>query len=155
MERKLTQHQIQIVETLGKQFSDATMQMHEAVAQKLGLTSTDHKYLKILLEKGAMTAGEFSKFTGLTTGAITGLVDRLEAKDLANRQFDKEDRRKVIIVPNTENAQKLLMPIFANLQERILTLITSFSDEEIRIVENYLISTIDIMKNITHDLNNF
>jgi DNA-binding MarR family transcriptional regulator len=42
-----------------------------------------------------MTAGELSKMTGLTTGAVTGLIDRLEKKKLIQRQFDKDDRRKV------------------------------------------------------------
>ncbi|WP_314509005.1 helix-turn-helix domain-containing protein [Xanthocytophaga agilis] len=56
--------------------------MHEAVARKAGLSGTDHKYLGFLIEKEQITAGEFSTLTGLTTGAVTGLIDRFEKKDL-------------------------------------------------------------------------
>ena len=83
------------INSLGKQISDATILMHEAIARKAGLTVTDRKYLGIILEKGALTAGELSNLTGLTTGAITGLIDRLEKKKLVKREFDKTDRRKV------------------------------------------------------------
>src|SRR5258708_37552839 len=128
--------------------------MHEAIARKAGLTGTDHKYLGFLIKNGAMTAGEFSKLTGLTTGAITGLVDRLEKKKLAKRQFDKDDRRKIIIVPNTENATKLLGASFSDLQEKMVNLISTLSEEEQKIIEKYLFSTIDVMNNVTNTINN-
>ncbi|MGF7229819.1 MAG: MarR family winged helix-turn-helix transcriptional regulator, partial [Arachidicoccus sp.] len=100
--------------------------MHETIARKAGLSGTDHKYLGLLIQKGEMTAGEFSKITGLTTGAATGLIDRLEKKKLLKRQFVKDDRRKVINVPNTQNAMKLYGPLFADLQEKSIKLIKSF-----------------------------
>ena len=75
--------------------------MHEAVGRKAGLSGTDHKYLGFLMQNGQMTAGELSNLTGLTTGAITGLIDRFEKKRLVKRQFAEDDRRKVIIEPNT------------------------------------------------------
>ncbi len=54
--------------------------MHEAIAKSAGLTGTDHKYLGLIIQHGEMTAGKLSKLTGLTTGAITGLIDRLEKR---------------------------------------------------------------------------
>src|SRR5260221_7736536 len=100
MNRDLNEQQKQAISELGRKFSDATIFLHEAIAQKAGLTGADRKYLGLLMKKGATTAGELSKLTGLTTGAVTGLIDRLEKKKLARRQFDKTDRRKIIIVPN-------------------------------------------------------
>lgn len=154
MSKKLSENQIRAITNLGRLFSDTTILLHEAIARKAGLTGTDHKYLGFLIQKGAMTAGEFSKITGLTTGAVTGLVDRLEKKKLARRQFDKEDRRKIIIVPNNENATKLLGATFTDLQSRMVNLISTFSEREIDIIEKYLISTIDIMKDVTKGINN-
>src|SRR6185436_16887486 len=87
---------------ISRQYSDVSILMHEAIARQAGLTGTDHKYLGFILQKGEMTAGELSNATGLTTGAVTGLIDRLEKKKLVKRQFDKNDRRKVIIVPNQQ-----------------------------------------------------
>jgi len=153
MIKNLNEQQIQTIGDLGKRFSDSTILMHEAIARKAGLTGTDHKYLGFLIKNGAMTAGELSKLTGLTTGAITGLVDRLEKKKLAKRQFDKDDRRKIIIVPNTENAFKLLGATFSDLQGKIVNLLSTRSDNELKIIENYLLSTIDVMDEVTNNIN--
>src|SRR6516164_8446505 len=97
-----------IVRRLSQQHAYTSIQMHEAIGRKTGLTGTDHKYLGFLLQNGQMTAGELSNLTGLTTGAVTGLIDRFEKKKLVKRQFDKQDRRKIFIVPNTEK----IMAIF-------------------------------------------
>lgn len=153
MIKNLNEQQIQTIGDLGKRFSDSTILMHEAIARKAGLTGTDHKYLGFLIKNGAMTAGKLSKLTGLTTGAITGLVDRLEKKKLAKRQFDKDDRRKIIIVPNTENAFKLLGATFSDLQGKIVNLLSTRSDNELKIIENYLLSTIDVMDEVTNNIN--
>src|SRR5258706_16013736 len=115
MTKPVDSQQIQHFRAISRQYSDTSILMHEAIARKAGLSGTDHKYLGLLIEKGEITAGELSRLTGLTTGAVTGLIDRLEKKKLVKRQFDKEDRRKVIIVPNTQNVMKLLEPIFAEL----------------------------------------
>lgn len=154
MENELDAETIHLISDLGKQFSDATIIMHEAIAGKAGLSGTDHKYLGILIRNGAMTAGELSKLTGLTTGAVTGVIDRLEKKDLAKREFDKDDRRKIIIVPNTENAMLLLGPAFADLQNKMVRLISTLSLQEREIVEKYLRSTIAVMNEVTTELNN-
>lgn len=134
-------------------YSDTSILMHEAIARKAGLSGTDHKYLGFIIDKEEITAGELSKLTGLTTGAVTGLIDRLEKKKLVKRQFTREDRRKVIIVANKENAMKLLKPLFATLHAKTNELLTSLSDREIQIIENYFLSAIDIMKKTTVSLN--
>src|SRR5690606_20077914 len=103
--------------TASRQYSDASIFMHEAIARKAGLSGADHKYLGLILQHKEITAGNLSKLTGLTTGAVTGLVDRLEKKNLLKRRFTKNDRRKVIIVPNIDNCMKLLQPLFNELQE--------------------------------------
>lgn len=141
--RKLSQH-----------YAYTSLQMHEAVARRAGLSGTDHKYLGFLMEKGQMTAGELSTLTGLTTGAVTGLIDRFEKKDLVKRRFAAEDRRKVIIEPNTENIMALLAPLYKNFRSQSEKLLASFSDEESKIIETYFVRAIDIMNEGTDQLNN-
>src|ERR1700761_8284375 len=97
---------------LSQLYAYTSIQMHETVASKAGLSGTDHKYLGFLMEKGSMTAGELSNLTGLTTGAVTGLIDRFEKKNLVKRRFAKDDRRKVLIEPHTENIMALLVPLY-------------------------------------------
>ena len=100
-----------------------------------------------------MTAGELSKLTGLTTGAVTGLIDRLEKKKLLKRKFSRDDRRKVIIVPDEENAMKLLQPLFEELQQKTTALITSFSSSEMEAIKRYFSEATIIMKEVTDSMN--
>src|SRR5687767_2232795 len=145
--------QFQNFRIISRQYSDTSIWMHEAIARKAGLSGTDHKYLGLLIQKGEMTAGELSKLTGLTTGAVTGLIDRLEKKKLVKRQFDKTDRRKIIIVPNTQNTMKLLGPIFTELQNKTTNLVSSFTQNEIQVIEKYFLSAIAIMNEIINNIN--
>ncbi|WP_242696438.1 MarR family winged helix-turn-helix transcriptional regulator [Longitalea luteola] len=141
--RKLSQH-----------YAYTSIQMHEAVARKAGFSGTDHKYLGFFLQKGAMTAGELSALTGLTTGAVTGLIDRFEKKKLVKRKFAEDDRRKVIIEPNTKNIMALLEPLYKEFRNRSEKLIASFSKEELKTIETYFIKAIEIMNETTTKINN-
>lgn len=126
--------------------------MHETIVLKAGLSGTDHKYLGFLLQKGQMTAGELAVLADLTTGAVTGLIDRFEKKKLVKRQYAREDRRKVIIVPNTKNIMALLEPIFTEFGKRSEEHLASFSAREIRVIEAYLSRSIEIMNDTKNHL---
>ena len=141
------------IRKLSQQYSYASIQMHEAVGRKAGLSGTDHKYLGFLIEKGQMTAGELSNLTGLTTGAVTGLIDRFEKKKLVKRQFAEDDRRKVIIKPNTKNIKTLLVPLYKEFRSRSEKLTASFSNKEIKIIETYFLKAIELMNETTNKLN--
>ncbi|UCA61003.1 MarR family transcriptional regulator [Chryseobacterium rhizoplanae] len=136
-----------------RQYSDASLLMHEAIARKAGLTGSDHKYLGLILQHEKLTAGEVSKLTGLTKGAVTGLLDRLESKGLIHRKFTRDDRRKVIIIPDLQNSMKLLQPLFNDLQEKTAPVINSFSEDEIKIIERYFQMAVNVMKDFTDNLN--
>jgi len=145
---------VQQFKDASRQYSDASIFLHEAIARKAGLTGSDHKYLGLIIQHKELTAGDLSKLTGLTTGAVTGLIDRLEKKKLLKRQFTKNDRRKVIIVPNEENTLKLLQPLFLELQQKTSDLLASFSAAEVQTIERYFIEASTIMKEVTENLNN-
>lgn len=136
--RKLNQHH-----------AYATIQMHEAIGRKAGLSGTDHKYLGFLMEKGQMTAGKLSILTGLTTGAVTGLIDRFERKKLVKRQLAEDDRRKVIIVPNTKNIMALLEPLYKEYRSKSEKAMTSFSAKEVKVIEAYFLKAIEVLEETT------
>lgn len=136
-----------------KQYSDASIFMHEAIARKAGLSGADHKYLGLILQHKSITAGDISKLTGLTTGAVTGLIDRLEEKNLVQRQFVKSDRRKVVVVPNVENSMNLLKPFFDDLQQKTIGLLETFSEQEIETIKRYFTEATVIMKETADQLN--
>src|SRR5690349_11840923 len=85
------------------------------VAGRLGLASSDLECLDTIMMAGPVTAGRLAEATGLTTGAITGVIDRLERAGFAKRERDAGDRRKVLVraVPV---ALRRLMPLYAPMQ---------------------------------------
>ncbi|WP_276482696.1 MarR family winged helix-turn-helix transcriptional regulator [Paraflavitalea pollutisoli] len=122
---------IQAVRTVSRQFANTTTLLHETIARQAGLSPTDLKYLELIIQKGQMTAGELAHLTGLTTGAITGLIDRLQKKKLVKRQYAKDDRRKVFIVPITANTSRILEPLTHPQSEKILRHLQSFDEGEL------------------------
>jgi len=142
------------IRKLNQLHSFTSIQMHEAIARKAGLSGTDHKYLGFLIEKGQMTAGELSGLTGLTTGAVTGLIDRFEKKKLVKRKFSEDDRRKVIIEPNTEKIMALFVPLYKEFRDKSEKLIASFSDRDIKIIETYFLKAIEVMNETTSKVSN-
>src|SRR5579863_2924195 len=81
---------------LGRAVSTQTVFLHQAIAQTVGLNATDTKCVDLILRgpADAVTAGWLSRETGLTTGAITHILDRLERRGIITRVRDTEDRRR-------------------------------------------------------------
>jgi DNA-binding MarR family transcriptional regulator len=75
----------------------ATDRFDQAVAEALGLNRTDMRCLDVLQREGRMAAGHLAEATGLTTGAMTAALDRLERSGFARRVRDDADRRRVLV----------------------------------------------------------
>src|ERR1700743_1419267 len=69
----------------------------QAMATALGINSTDLECLDLVMMRGRLTAGELAGLTGLTSGAITGVIDRLERARFVRRERAADDRRKVFV----------------------------------------------------------
>src|SRR5688500_12629414 len=145
---------LQKTRKLSQQYAYASIQMHEAIARAAGLPGTDHKYLGFIMEKGRMTAGELAELSGLTSGAVTGLIDRFEKKKLVKRQSAGQDRRKVFIEPNAKNIMALFAPLYKDFRSKSNKLLSSFSNKEIEIIESYFSKAIEIMQDTTNKMNN-
>jgi len=129
---------IEEVNTASRQMSTTAIMFHQSVAEKAGISGTDHKYLDVLLQHGEMTAGELAKKCGLTTGAVTGIIDRLENEGLVKREDDPNDRRKVLVVPQVEKVMEKLSPIFNSLKEDLDHFYKDFSDEDLKIILRFM-----------------
>jgi len=140
------------IRKLNQQYAYTSIDMHEAIGRKAGFSGTDHKYLGFLIQHGAMSAGELAKLSGLTTGAVTGLVDRFEKKKLVKRQFAPDDRRKVMVVPDIPKIMALLAPLYKEYRSKSEKLIASFTGKELKVIEAYLSRSIEIMNETTHTL---
>ncbi|WP_343531625.1 MarR family transcriptional regulator [Pedobacter sp.] len=126
------------INLLTREFSTGTVLMHQAIAEKAGLTGTDHKYIDLLLQHGAMTAGQLADLSGITTGAVTAMIDRLEKSKLVKRERSADDRRKVIVVLDREEAFKRIGPSFKSMQEDLENLYDDFTPTELITIQKYL-----------------
>jgi len=84
--------------------------------EDVGVNPTDLGSLCLLLLHGPAPAGRLAELTGLSTGAVTGVIDRLEKGGFVRREVDPADRRKVIVVPDAARVDRDLFPHFPNLQ---------------------------------------
>jgi DNA-binding MarR family transcriptional regulator len=110
----------------------------QIVSDKVGLHSTDNECLDFLMINGPATAGQLAKRTGLTTGAITATIDRLEKAGFAKREQDPQDRRKVIVVPNMEKIEAEIMPHMMAMGQAMAAFCEGFSDDELATIQQFL-----------------
>jgi len=113
-----------VVGRLARRHSTAVVLFHHAVAERLGLGPTDHKCLDLLRDRGPMAASDLGAITGLTSGAITGVVARLERAGYLRREPDPHDGRKQILHLALERIQ--IQNVINPLREDVATLLESF-----------------------------
>lgn len=134
---KQTTEQQEILTMSMRGFGSRTVLYQQTVASSLGLTNNDFLTVDILHEKGPVTAGELAKLTGLTTGSVTALIDRLEKSGFVRRQPDPRDRRRVIIVPLYENIKEI-SDTYMLLHEAMVKLASAYSNEELSLITQFL-----------------
>jgi DNA-binding MarR family transcriptional regulator len=135
---------IQAIIEKRREMSTETVMFHQGVADRLGLHITDHKCLDLIRQYGAMPAGRLAELTGLTTGAVTGIIDRLEKAGYVRRANDPKDRRRTIIEP-TQNKkwERKIEAIFTPYHERMHKLLSSYSDRELAFLLDVLTKTVE------------
>ena len=131
---------------LGQELSTLTVLFHAIVAERLGLGPTDHKAYSLLQRDGPMTAGALAKLTGLTTGAITGVIDRLEGAGLVQRSNDPQDRRKVVIAAQaTPGGEAVFGEVFTPLMNAMAELCSHYSDAELASIHDFMRAGIGVL----------
>jgi len=110
---------------------------HDAVADYLGINRTDLRCLDILDLAGQRTAGELATAMGLSTGAVTAMLDRLERAGYVRRLRDPADRRRVLVEPS-ELAAARGREIYQPFEELTGPLFARFSDEQLAVVRDFL-----------------
>ena len=128
---------------IGQEFSFALIMFHQQVAETLGLNVTDYKVLGIITNEG-VTAGDIANKSGLSTGMVTTVVDRLEKKNFVYRDKHPNDRRKVIIKRNIEKTNSEMSPIFQSFGVEMGKLFSSYNQSELKTILDYLKRSIDI-----------
>jgi DNA-binding MarR family transcriptional regulator len=116
--------------------SSRSVMLSQAIASRLGISPADLETMDLLSLHGPLTAGRLAELTGLTTGAITGVVDRLEAAGFVRRERDATDRRRVIVHLIPDRARKV-GKIFEPLARALAELTRRYSDEQLALILDY------------------
>ncbi|HWA01026.1 MAG TPA: MarR family transcriptional regulator, partial [Caulobacterales bacterium] len=113
----------------------------------------EHKVFGALSALGVATPGQLAKLSGFTTGAITGIVDRLERAGYAKREPNPNDRRSLLVRPlQQEKVRAALFPAFQSLSQSMVELASRFSPEELAAIHRYLAETTEVLKRETQKL---
>jgi DNA-binding MarR family transcriptional regulator len=138
---------------LGQELSTSVVLFHEAVASRLGLGAAEWKCLGLLGRSGPATAGRLAELSGFTTGAITGIVDRLEKAGYVRRRPNPADRRSVIVEALENRAlQEQVTPIFASLGHAMAGVAGRYSPQELAVIQDYLQRTTQALREETAKL---
>lgn len=138
------------LDRLHRDLSTAIITFHEGVARLAGMSAAEQKCLGVIREMGAATPGDLARATGLSTAAVTGVVDRLEKAGYAAREPNPDDRRSVLIrAKNLEAHRRVVMPLFAGLTEAMATLQSHYAPEDLALIRRYLAETTAVLKDQT------
>ena len=131
---------------LGRRISTQTALLQQAISSKLGLNATDTRCLDLICraEESPVTAGNLARATGLTTGAVTSILDRLESAGLVERTRDSSDRRKVL-VQVTARAAERVSGVYEGLGNAVMKLTAGYSTEELELISDFLENNLAIL----------
>ena len=121
----------------GRALGTATVLLHHAVAEQVGLTRTEQRAVRLIDEFGPFTASELAVRSGLSAAAVTGLVDRLERKGLARRRPHPTDRRRVL-VEATPNRIRPLLALLSGWADSLAGLCDRYTEPELETVLQFL-----------------
>jgi DNA-binding MarR family transcriptional regulator len=134
---------------IGAQLSTATALYQQTIAARLGINATDHACLQIIMGTDPLTAGDLAGRMSLSAGAITGVIDRLEAAGFVRRLRDPGDRRRVIVEPVTAEIGRRVAPLGAAIHSAVAAKIQRYSEAELQLVLEYLSDSLDTLRRET------
>ena len=142
MSRASQEKRAETLEELGRelrQFSGLGASSFRAAAARVGMTVTDIQVIDLLESSGPMTAGQLADLTGLTTGAITGMLNRLEEAGLVRRERDPDDGRRVIVqLERGKDDMREINSIFDTLGKGWDDIVSQYDGEQIAFLLEFL-----------------
>ena len=130
----------QLIAELGEQFRISGIQdiaFDDATAERLGINRTDLNCIDIIERHGVITAGELAAEAGLTTGAVTAVIDRLELAGYARRVRDDEDRRR-IKVEVTPKLERLAGALYRPMLEEWEAMMNRATTEQLQLMVDFM-----------------
>jgi DNA-binding MarR family transcriptional regulator len=132
--------------------STRSVLLHAVIAERLGLNPSDHKCADLLLsESGVSTPGRMAELTGLSTGAITGVLDRLERAGFVAREPDPHDRRRTLVRITPERMPDM-RHLFAPLRQGMTRLCAKYSTDELSLLSRFLGEMDELAAEVAEDV---
>jgi DNA-binding MarR family transcriptional regulator len=116
----------------------AQVLFNHQVAAQLGLSAREMQFLNLLDVYGPLTAGQLSELTGLSTGSVTGVLDRVEEAGYARRTRDPADRRKVVVMLDGDRIEREVVPRFAPMAEQLSAAIADRDVADLHVIADFL-----------------
>lgn len=139
---------------LGSEFSLAAVMFHQAVAEQSGLNVTDYKCLSTILHSSSLTPSQLAQITGLSTAAITTVIDRLEKSGFVHRSPDPKDRRRIFITAHSEKIEKEIVPHLQSFFAALGKLFSQYKPEEIKLIVDFMVKVTELFQVETKKLRN-
>lgn len=111
---------------------------NHTVAERFGFSASEMQFIHLLQLHGPMPAGRLAQLSGLTTGTVTAIVDRLEAAKYVTREQDPSDRRKVIVRANEGYIGETLAPAYQEQGARVLDALMGRPSSELVVIADFL-----------------
>jgi DNA-binding MarR family transcriptional regulator len=128
---------------VNRAYQSAVEKMDEAFCKLMNVNRTDGRCLDVIDQRPGITAGELAVAVGLSPGAVTTVLDRLEKRGFVTRTRDPEDRRRVTL-RLTPEANRLAWEAYGPLGEMGGPFIQEISDEELKAIIRFLRSGTEI-----------
>ena len=103
------------------------------------------------MQAGRLTAGELAFAAGLSPGAATTAIDRLERAGFARRVRDPDDRRRVIVEP-TDRVAELAEQVYGPLRDGGADLMARFSERQLTAITKFLEAAADLQLNRANEV---
>jgi DNA-binding MarR family transcriptional regulator len=126
-----------------RKVSAQSVLLSDTVARLVGLHSTDLECLDLLFLSGPATAGRLAAHTGLTTGATTAVIDRLERSGYVRRTRDSHDRR-LVMVEALPAGMKRIAPLYQRLADAMAQMHGDYDDRQLALVVEYMTRAVDL-----------
>jgi DNA-binding MarR family transcriptional regulator len=143
MSNKISAAQVSALTAANRRYQQATDALDQAASELLGINRTDARCIDIVLLRGRLTAGELASAAGLSPGAVTTALDRLERAGFARRVRDPDDRRRVLVEPTDQMAQ-LAEVVYGPLRDRGAELMARFSERQLKAITDFFEGAADI-----------
>jgi DNA-binding MarR family transcriptional regulator len=126
------------IEMAVRAFIASAILFNHQVAQRLGFGASDGQFMHLLQVHGPLTPGQLAELSGLTTGTVTGVIDRLEGAGFVRRERDSSDRRKVLVKLDEQHLGQQMAPLYAGQAEILAKVAGSFDAEQRDAIADFL-----------------